>query len=76
MKVKKVIQLKAIQLSDFSFVFPFGFSTKIIIDHKGKEHQLLYQQGRQYGESGDCCTYLNNQELLRLQSEGMIKINP
>ncbi len=78
MRILEVKQLKPIQVSEGSFIFPISFQTKIILDKKSpsskKEHQLIYQQGRQYGEVGDCCNYLSNDELLQLEEKGMISI--
>lgn len=78
MRILKVTQLKAIQVSEGSFTFPISCQTRLILDKKNpskrKVHQLIYQQGRQYGEVGDCCTYLSNDDLLKLEEKGMIKI--
>jgi len=78
MRILEVTQLKAIQVSEGSFIFPVSCQTRLILDKKSpskkKEHQLIYQQGRQYGEVGDCCTYLSNDGLLKLEEKGMIKI--
>ena len=78
MKILEVKQLKEIQVSEGSFIYPFNNQTKIILDKKSlshkKEHQLIYQQRFQYGTEGDCCTYLSNSELLKLEIKGMIKI--
>jgi len=38
-----------------------------------KQHQLVYQQGDQYGTVGDRCAYLNHEELLALESEGSVR---
>lgn len=78
MRILEVTQLKAIQVSEGSFTFPISCQTRLILDKKNpskrKVHQLIYQQGRQYGEVGDCCTYLSNDDLLKLEEKGMIKI--
>ncbi len=78
MKILDVKQLKAIQVSEGRFTFPISCQTRLILDKKSpshkKEHQLIYQQGSQYGTVGDCCTYLNNEELLDLEAKGMIII--
>ena len=78
MKILEVTQLKAIQLREGSFIFPISCQTKLILDKKSpsakKEHQLIYQQGVNYGSVGDCCTYLTNDDLLKLEEKGMIKI--
>jgi len=39
-----------------------------------KRHQLLYQQGEQYGTVGDCCDYLTHDQLLQLEADGYIHI--
>lgn len=79
MKIISVTQLKAIQLREDSFVFPISCQTRLILDKKSpsnkKEHQLIYQQGSKYGAVGDCCAYLSNEQLLDLESKGMIKID-
>lgn len=78
MKILSVKQLKAIQLSEGRFIFPATCQTRLILDKKSpsnkKEHQLIYQQGSQYGSVGDCCAYLSNEDLLKLEAKGMIKI--
>lgn len=78
MKILEVKQLKAIQVESGGFIFPISSQTSLILDKKSpanrKEHQLIYQQGSQYGEVGDRCTYLNNKQLLELEEKGMIKI--
>lgn len=78
MKILGATQIKEIQVTDDSFIFPIGSDTKLILDKKGpsnkKEHQLIYQQGSQYGQVGDYCTYLTNDELFELEQKGMIKI--
>lgn len=79
MRILKVTQLKAIQVSEGKFTFPFSSQTRLILDKKNpskrKEHQLIYQQGKNYGEVGDCCTYLSNDDLLKLEEKEMIKIH-
>jgi hypothetical protein len=37
-----------------------------------KQHQLVYQQGDQYGMVGDRCTYLTHDELLALIADGSV----
>lgn len=78
MRILSVKQKKPIQCSENSFIFPLTFQTKIILDKKNlsnkKEHQLLFQQRSQYGTVGDCCNYLDNEELLALEEKGMIEI--
>lgn len=79
MRILRVTQLKGIQVSEDSFIFPISCQTRLILDKKSpsknKEHQLIYQQGARYGEVGDCCVYLSNEDLLRLEEKGMIKID-
>ena len=79
MRILGVTQLKAIQVREDSFSFPISCQTRLILDKKSpskkKEHQLIYQQGTRYGQVGDCCTYLSNDDLLKLEEKGMIKIN-
>lgn len=78
MRILSVKQKKPIQRSENGFVFPLSSQTKINLDKKNpsrrKEHQLIFQQGRQYGAVGDCCNYLDNDELLSLEEKGMIEI--
>ncbi len=79
MRILSVKQLKPIQVRDGGFIFPLSSSTKIILDRKGKKdrktHELIYQSNpRYYGNVGDCCEYLNNDELLALEEKGMIEI--
>ncbi|RZJ91587.1 MAG: hypothetical protein EOO20_04695 [Chryseobacterium sp.] len=79
MKILSVKQLKPIQTSEGAFVFPMGIHTKIELDTKSpsakKCHQLTYQSDlRHYGNVGDYCSYLNNDQLLALEAKGMIEI--
>lgn len=79
MRILSVKQLTAIQMTENSFVFPLSLGTKITLDKKNpsnrKEHQLTYQSDlRYYGNVGDCCNYLSNDDLLNLEEKGMIEI--
>ena len=78
MRIKSVRQIKPIQVREGGFIYPMSSSTRIILDkvrHSTKKiHDLVYQQGSQYGMVGDCCDYLNNDELLALEEKGMIVI--
>lgn len=78
MRILSVTQLKPIQLGEGRFIYPHNSRTKINLDRKRpsnkKEHQLIYQQGPNYGTVGDCCNYLSNEELLELEAKGMISI--
>lgn len=78
MRILEVKKLKEIQVSEGSFIYPISYKTKLILDKKRpsnkKEHQLIYQQGENYGEVGDCCTYLSNEDLFALEEKGMIQI--
>jgi len=78
MRILGVKQIKPIDFGNGSTVFPLSSKTKIVLDKKSpsnrKEHQLIYQQGPQYGSVGDCCKYLDNFELLELESKGFITI--
>jgi len=71
-------QLKAIQKNKGSFVYPVSKNTRVDLDTsypiKNRRHDLVYQQGKYYGEVGDCCDYLTDADLLRLQAEGVIEI--
>jgi hypothetical protein len=77
MRILSVTILKTIEFEGYK-PFPFGFKTKIILDKKNpshrKEHQLIYQQGARYGEVGDWCKYIDNNELLELEKKGYISI--
>lgn len=77
-RILSVRQIKPIQINENGFVYPLNCCTKIELDKKSpsnkKEHQIVYQQGRQYGSVGDCCTSVNNDELFELEAKGMIKI--
>lgn len=79
MKILNVKQIKPIQLGEGRFVYPLSPKTRLILDKKKpsnkKEHQLIYQQGSHYGTVGDCCNYLNNNDLLELEAKGMILID-
>lgn len=76
MKILSVIQLKDIIINDEKY--PIGRNTQIILDKRNpsnkKEHQLIYQQSIYYGEIGDKCKYLNNEELFELEEKGFISI--
>lgn len=78
MRILSVKQLKTIQTPQSSCSFPLGSKTEIILDKKSpsdkKEHQLIYKQNHYFGTVGDHCTYLSNDELLELESKGMIEI--
>ena len=37
-----------------------------------KEHQIIYQQGDQYGTVGDRCASLGHEELLELERDGSV----
>ncbi len=37
-----------------------------------KHHQLVYQQGDQYGTVGDRCAYLSHEDLLALERDGSV----
>ncbi len=39
-----------------------------------KLHQLIYQQGPNYGAVGDCCAYLSHEELQRLIDDGAVAL--
>lgn len=76
MKILSVTQLKNIEIN--GSIFPMGPKTKFNLDKKTpsnkKEHCLFFQQGPYYGEVGDICTYLNNEDLLDLENKGLIEI--
>lgn len=78
MKILAVTQLKPIQVRDGGFLFPLNPMTRIVLDKKSpshkKEHQLIFQQGSNYGSVGDCCNYLSNEDLFTLERKGMISI--
>jgi hypothetical protein len=78
MRILEVTQLKPIQLAPDGFVFPLSRQTKIILDKKSpapkKLHELTFQQGAYFGEVGDCCSYLSNDELFELEEKGMLRI--
>lgn len=41
---------------------------------KRRGHQLYYQQGRSYGQVGDCCEYITHETLMELQETGYVRI--
>lgn len=78
MRILTVVQIKPIQLREGGFIYPLNTNTKIILDRKSpsnkKIHELVYQQGIYYGSVGDCADYLSNDDLLALETKGMIKV--
>jgi hypothetical protein len=77
MKIKSVTVLKDIQLTADSFLYLNNGRTEVIVDKsrsKYKEHQLIYQQGVSYGTVGDCCNYLDDEDLRVLEERGLIQI--
>lgn len=77
MRILSVRQIKPIILKSGT-EFPLDRRTKIILDKKSpshrKEHRLVFQQGPCYGSVGDCCKYLDNNELLELEKAGFLSI--
>lgn len=79
MRIISVRQIKPIQLDEGGFKFPMGLHTRIELDKKSKAskklHTLSYQFDlRHYGNIGDCCEYLSNEQLFELEEKGMIEI--
>lgn len=77
MKIKSVTVLKDIRLTEGSFLYLNNGRTRIVVDRsrsKYKEHELIYQQGQSYGTVGDCCNYLDDDDLEALEQRGLIQI--
>lgn len=76
--VVSVTILKDIELAN-GLRYALCPQVSIILDKKRKSdskiHELIYQQGANYGTIGDRCTYLSHDELFELEEKGMIKIN-
>ena len=77
-KVLSVKQLKPFHTKEFSTsIFPIG--SRIVLDNEhsviaDKVHQVIWQQGRNYGEVGDMCDYITHAELFDLHQRGFIRL--
>ena len=75
-KINKVTVLKPIPIKGIER--PMPVFSRIELDKSypvaKREHQVIFQQGAYYGEVGDRCYYISQEELLKLEADGIVRL--